>query len=235
MKSDLLATVSHELRTPLAIIKGYATMMLSSADKLSPREQREYLRSIDSSADRLTKLVDNLLDTSRLEAGLLKLEKAPASISRLIWQACSDARIRADQHHRILMNLQSRLPQAVIDAKRIRQVLDNLIDNAIKYSPPGTEITISARRQAEAILISVTDQGAGIPEEDLTRIFDRMHRIEQRLKPGISGIGLGLSICKRLVEAHGGKIWAESTPGQGSTFSFTIPLDRAAGRNPGKE
>ena len=148
MKSDLLATVSHELRTPLSTIKGYSTMMLDYFSKLSPDEKREYLKSIDNSTDRLAKLVDNLLDTSRIEAGLLKLEKAPTSISKLIRQAVAEARVRANKHHIVSMP-GKRLPRVNIDARRIRQVLDNLIDNAIKYSPQGTEILISARRDRQ--------------------------------------------------------------------------------------
>jgi PAS domain S-box-containing protein len=231
IKSDLLATVSHELRTPLAIIKGYSTMILDYTSRLSPNEQREYIKAIDSSTDRLAKLVDNLLDTSRMEAGLLKLEKAPIPASQLIRQAWAEARLRDGQNHNIVTKLGKRLPMVDIDVKRIRQVLDNLIDNAIKYSPVGTEVSISARRDGGALLISITDQGPGIPAEELPRIFDRMYRIEQRLSPSVSGIGLGLSICKRLVEAHGGRIWVESEKGKGSTFSFTLPM-KAAGAKP---
>jgi signal transduction histidine kinase len=117
-----------------------------------------------------------------------------------------------------------RLPKVNIDAKRIRQVLDNLIDNAIKYSPPEKEIMISAEKSDNELFISITDQGPGIPAGELSKIFERMYRIEQRLYSGANGIGLGLYICQRLVQAHGGRIWAESTPGQGSTFKFTLPL-----------
>ncbi|OGO21530.1 MAG: hypothetical protein A2144_11400 [Chloroflexi bacterium RBG_16_50_9] len=222
MKSDLLATVSHELRTPLAIIKGYSTMILDYFNKLSPGEQKEYLKSIDNSTERLAKLVENLLDTSRLEAGLLKLEKAPGSISKLVRQAGVEARIRANNHN-IITRLGKRLPSANTDIKRIRQVLDNLIDNAIKYSPAGTEIVIAAEQVDSELIISVSDKGRGIPPDELTSIFDRMHRIEKRLNSGTDGMGLGLSICKRLVEAHGGRIWVESQVARGSTFYFTLP------------
>ncbi len=223
LKSDLLATVSHELRTPLATIKGYSTMILDYFPKLSSDEKKDYLKSIDNSTDRLAKLVDNLLDTSRMEAGLLKLQKAPVSISRLIQEVAAEARFRANQHH-IAIILDKRLPQVNIDAKRVRQVLDNLIDNAVKYSPQGTEVLISARRDRRQLVISVTDKGPGIPADELTNIFDRMYRIEQRLTSGVEGIGLGLSICRRLVEAHGGRIWVQSEMGKGSTFYFTLPI-----------
>lgn len=230
MKSDLLATVSHELRTPLATIKGYSTMMLDYFTKLSPDEKNDYLKSIDKSTDRLTKLVDNLLDTSRMEAGLLKLEKAPTSISKLVREAATEAHIRTNNHY-IVLRLGKGLPRINIDAKRIRQVLDNLLDNAIKYSPQGTEILISTRRAGHELGISVADQGSGIPNNELSKIFDRMYRIEQRLLPGVDGIGLGLYICQRLVTAHGGRIWAESKLGKGSTFHLTLPVSTMSKRS----
>jgi len=223
MKSNLLATVSHELRTPLATIKGYSTMILDYFSRLSIEETKDYIKSIDNSTDRLAKLVDNLLDTSRMDAGLLKLEKFPTSITNLIQAVAAEATIRANRHY-IVTTLEKKLPRVNIDPKRIRQVMDNLIDNAIKYSPQETEILISAKRNGRELLISVTDQGPGIPAAELTNIFDRMYRIEQRLYSGADGIGLGLYICQRLVETHGGRIWAESTLGKGSTIQFTLPI-----------
>jgi PAS domain S-box-containing protein len=225
MKSDLLATVSHELRTPLATIKGYSTMILDYFARLGTEETKDYVKSIDNATDRLAKLVDNLLDTSRMEAGLLKLEKSPTSMGRLIRGVVVEASMRANHHH-ISTTLDKKLSRVNIDPKRIRQVLDNLIDNAIKYSPQGTEILISAKKNGRELLVSVTDQGPGIPADELTNIFDRMYRIEQRLYSGADGMGLGLYICQRLVEAHGGRIWAESTLGQGSTIKFTLPITR---------
>lgn len=223
MKSDLLATVSHELRTPLATIKGYSTMILDYFAKLTSDETKEYLKSIDNSTDRLTKLVDNLLETSRLEAGLLHLEKKPVSLSQLIEGVAAEAVVRDNQRH-VFTTKAKKLPRANIDPKRIRQVLDNLIDNATKYSPQGTEIGIAAEQSGNELLVSVADQGPGIPAAELTNIFDRMYRIEQRVYSGADGMGLGLYICQRLVTAHGGKIWAESTVGKGSTIKFTLPI-----------
>jgi PAS domain S-box-containing protein len=223
VKSDLLAMVSHELRTPLATIKGYCTMILDYFKKLTSDEKRDYLIAIDHSTDRLAKLVDNLLDTSRMEAGLMKLDRTPTSVTKLIERVASEANVRTDKHH-IIVKASKRLPRVSIDAKRIRQVMDNLIDNAIKYSPNGTEITISAQKANQEILISIADQGSGIPLEELTNIFERMYKIEQRLSSGKDGIGLGLYICQRLVEAHAGRIWAESKVGEGSIIHFTLPL-----------
>jgi PAS domain S-box-containing protein len=239
MKSDLLATVSHELRTPLATIKGYSTMILDYFAKLTSDETKEYLKSIDNSTDRLSKLVDNLLETSRLEAGLLHLEKTSVSLPQLIERIAEEASIR-DNHRHIFRTKSKKLPRANIDAKRIRQVLDNLIDNATKYAPADTEIEISAEQSGYELIISVTDKGPGIPAEELTNIFDRMYRIEQRVYSGADGMGLGLYICQRLVTAHGGRIWAESTVGKGSTIKFTLPItsqprNKKAIRSPGSK
>lgn len=230
LKSDLLSTVSHELRTPMATIKGYSTMLLDYDRRLKPGEKREYLQSVDRATDRLTELIDHLLDMSRLEAGLMEIEKTPTDISKLIQETLTETQIRAPEHQ-IKLKLRERLPKVNIDAKRIRQVLDNIIDNATKYSKKGTEVVVSAERDGQELVISVTDQGIGIPAKDLERVFDRMCRIEQRLTPGIGGVGLGLAICKGLVEAHSGRIWVESKRGKGSTFFFTLPLDTKGGSN----
>jgi len=222
-KSDLLSTVSHELRTPLSIIKGYSTLLLDYDQKLSLQEKLEYLRSTDGATDRLIDLVDRLLDMSRLDAGLLKLNRANISILKLIRVSAAEAQLRAPGH-KIMANVGAKLPRVTADTARIRQVLDNLIDNACKYSAQGTEITISARRNGKNLLTSVADQGHGIPAKELQKIFNRMYRIEQRLINKAGGMGLGLAICKGLIEAHGGRIWAESEGGKGSTFFFTLPL-----------
>lgn len=224
LKTNLLSTVSHELRTSLATIKGYSTMLLDYDRKLRCDEKREYLGAIDRATDRLTELVDHLLDMSRLDAGLLKLETEPTNISRLITETVAEAELRAPKH-KMVLNVRKRLPRVNIDAKRVRQVLDNLIDNAIKYSENGTKVVVQAETEAQELVIRVIDQGRGIPAADIDRVFNRMYRIERRLAQDPGGMGLGLSLCKGLVEAHDGRIWAESEEGKGSTFSFTLPLD----------
>ena len=123
--------------------------------------------------------------------------------------------------------MSNKLPKSNIDVKRIRQVLDNLIDNAIKYSPEGTEVLISVEKSGRELLITIKDHGAGIPADELTSIFDRMYRIEQRLSSGVDGMGLGLYICQGLIEAHNGRIWAESKVGEGSSIHFTLPAARS--------
>ena len=224
LKDSLLSTVSHELRTPLAIIKGYSTMLLEYDRRLRSADKRGYLESIDKAADRLTELVDHLLDLSRLEAGLLRLDKQPSHISTLMEETVAEAELRAPNRQTVLKSTNG-LPMVNIDVMRIRQVLDNLIDNAVKYSGEKTEVVLETQQTGAELHISVTDQGVGIPAADLERVFDRMYRIEQRLTPGIGGAGLGLAICKGLVEAHGGRIWVESELGKGSRFCFALPLD----------
>lgn len=233
-KSDLLSTVFHELRTPLAIIKGYSTMLVNYEEKLTPEEKREYLRSTDRATDRLSELVDHLLDMSRLDDGLLKLEMVDSSILKLLRDAAAEAQLRTPRH-KIVVSIGQRLPRVTADARRIRQVLDNLIDNACKYSAERTEVTVSARRRGKKLLISVTDQGIGIPANELQRVFDRMYRIEQRLSTKAVGMGLGLAICKGLIEAHGGRIWMESEQGKGSTCFFTLPLHTQARHRHGEK
>lgn len=229
LKGNLLSTVSHELRTPLATIKGYSTMLLDYDRRLLEDEKREHLQAIDRATDRLAELIDHLLDMSRLEAGLLKLEKMPTNISKVIKEVAAEAEVRAP-HHVIVANLRNRLPSVNIDAKRIRQVVDNILDNAIKYSEEGTRVVVQTQRAGAELLVSIADQGRGIPAEELPSVFDRMYRIEQRLTPNVGGVGLGLAICRGLVEAHGGRIWVESEVGKGSTFYFTVPIQTTVER-----
>lgn len=223
LKSDLLSMVSHELRTPLATIKGYSAMLVDYDDRLGYDEKIESLMSIDKATDRLVSLVDQLLDMSRMDAGLLKLEKNLVDPAMLIEQTLAEARLRVPDY-RLEADVPAGLPLVRMDGNRIRQVLDNLIDNAIKHAANGKGVIVSARCHEADLVLSVTDHGPGIPKHELEAIFDRMYRIEQRPKAAVPGLGLGLSICKGLVKAHGGRIWAESKLGQGSQFIFTIPL-----------
>ncbi len=223
LRTELLANVSHELRTPLTTIKGYSTMLLDYDTRLRHNEKRQYLESIDKATDRLLRLIDQLIDMSRLEAGLMEMEKAITSISKLIREAVVEAQIRAPRR-KLVLNLPKRLPRVNIDARHIREVLDNLIDNAIKYSGEGQEVVVSARRVRRRLLISIADQGVGIPADELEKVFNRMYRSKQRLSDGPGGMGLGLTICQKLVAAHGGRIWVKSEEGKGSTLAFTLPL-----------
>jgi len=221
--TELLSTVCHELRTPLAIIRGYTSLLLDYDDTMQRPERQEYVTSIDKAASRLVDLVEYMLDMSRLELGQLRLDRAPVSISSIIREAAAEARLRAPGHA-IRVDIESDLPYPCIDTCRIRQVLDNLLDNAIKYSPEGTQIVVSAVRQGTEILVSVSDRGKGIPSTELERVFQRLYRVKCEQTQDSKGVGLGLAICRGLVEAHGGRIWIASDEGRGSTVFFTLPI-----------
>jgi K+-sensing histidine kinase KdpD len=224
MKTELLGTVSHELRTPLGSIKGYATTLLTHGNRLRKDEQREFLEIIDSEADRLRELIENLLDLSRLEAGVLRIDRQPVRMARSAAEVLRKVQLTASGHE-LALDWPPADPLVDADEKRIYQVMQNLITNAVKYSPDGGCITLSARVQGRELVVSVADEGLGIPDSEIDKIFDRFHRVQTQLSRGIGGTGLGLAICKGLVEAHGGRIWAESGgDGEGSTFRFTLPL-----------
>jgi signal transduction histidine kinase len=224
MKTELLGTVSHELRTPLGSIKGYATTLLSHGSRLRKGEQREFLEIIDSEADRLRELIENLLDLSRLQAGVLRIDKEPVRLGPTVRDVVRKVQLAASNHQ---LTLEWPLGDPLVcgDQRRLYQVLQNLLTNAVKYSPHGGCITLSAEARGRELVVSVADQGLGMPASELDRIFDRFHRVQGAVSCGIGGTGLGLAICKGLVEAHGGRIWADSEgEGQGSTFRFTLPL-----------
>jgi PAS domain S-box-containing protein len=223
LKKTLLSTVSHELRTPLSNVKGYANLLLEHQHKLSEDDWLDFVRGIDKDTDRLTIFVNDLLNLSRLEAGLLSVDKKLRSINRLVKEVVSEAQIR-HPHHLITSREAVRLPKVRMDTRRIRQVLDNLIDNACKYSADGTRVKVSASQVGNEILVGVSDQGIGIAAENLEKVFDPMYRIKHEGSEKIPGIGLGLSVCKGLIDSHGGRIWIESEVGKGSTCWFTLPL-----------
>lgn len=223
LKSELLSNVSHELRTPLASVKGYSSLLLSAWQKIPDEEKRDFVHEIDQASDRLRELIENLLDLSRLESGGLSIRKEPIDLAHVVNIALTDIQRKARRHH-FTQELAQPLPLVEADPRRIRQVLDNLLDNAVKYSREGTEIALRCEIKGQELATSVRDQGIGISAEDLEKIFDRFYRVDLGSVWKAGGAGLGLSICRRIVEAHGGSIWAESTPGQGSTLTFTLPL-----------
>jgi signal transduction histidine kinase len=222
-KSDLLSTVSHELRTPLGAIKGYATALLRFGPRIRPAERREFLESIDHAADRLSALIEDLLLAQRLEAGKLPITPEPLNLAELAEEVVAELAPRAVDHDFVCL-LPPNLPPARGDSRRVRQVLLNLLDNAVKYSPDGGEIRVAADTRNGDVLVSVRDEGLGIPADHLGRVFERFHRVETGATRTTRGTGLGLAICQGIVQAQGGRIWAESPgPGRGSTFWFTLP------------
>jgi K+-sensing histidine kinase KdpD len=224
LKSELLATVSHELRTPLGSIKGHATTLARFSAQMEPEERHEFLTAIDRATDRLSELVDNLLLVQRLDAGLLPTFPEPLDLAELAEQIVAETAERTAAHP-LSTDVPAGLPAVRGDPRRVRQVLVNLVDNASKYSPAGRPIRVAAEQVGEEVLVSVHDEGEGIPAEHLERVFERFHRLDSDLRQSTSGTGLGLTICQGIVEAHGGRIWAESAGvGRGSTFRFTLPI-----------
>ncbi len=175
-----------------------------------------------NATDRTTELINHLLDISELEAGMAHMDRAPSKIEWLISKAVARARTKSPEHQ-LRAELKGDLPILLIDTRRIQQVLNNLLDNAIKYSAKDTEVVVRAAAKPEEVEISVTDQRKGIPAGEVTKIFERMHHLEHKLPEDPGGMRLGLHLCKALVEMHGGHIWGESAPGKGSTFHFTLP------------
>ncbi len=222
LKSALLAAVSHDLRTPLAAIKASVTSLLDASVPWDEAARAEFLQAIDEETDRLTLMVGNLLDLSRIEGGALRPAKEWYDLAELVADVANRLRSRAPDRP-LLTEVEPDLPIAHFDYIEIAQVLLNLGDNAAKYAQPGTPIIISARRTPGAIEVAVRDSGPGIPVRALPRLFEKFYRADETGKVG--GIGIGLTICKGLVEAHGGRIWAESREGEGTTVRFTIPLD----------
>ena len=223
LKDEFVSLVSHELRTPLTSIKGAARTLLRHYSSLDDATRRELLRDVDEESDRLHRLVENLLDFSRAEAGVLRLATEPVHMGKLAARVVKEMRSRAPTHG-FDLNFPSELPPVEADPLRVEQVLRNLLDNAVKYSMPGGLIELRGRISGDKLEVSVRDQGIGIRPEDLNRVFGRFQRADDSAQARGPGVGLGLAICRRLVEAHGGRIWVESEPGVGSTFFFTLPI-----------
>ncbi|HEV7236827.1 MAG TPA: ATP-binding protein [Ktedonobacteraceae bacterium] len=284
LKTELLATISHELRSPLASIKGYAATLLRHEQRISFEERHEFLLAINESSDRLAVLIDRLLEMSRLETGTIALERTEINLPYLVRESMMALGQRLGGQHLVQPDgeypadtANNHSPEQVTfmlrmedvdglpsnaepiieaDRQRLREVLDNLLENASVYSPDGGMVEVvlrpivvsdpvgkartltggerangkaaapssTTRSKRHMIEIRIRDQGIGIPKEQLERVFERFHRLDTRLTREVNGLGLGLAICKRIVELHEGVIWAESEPGQGSTFYVWLPV-----------
>ena len=223
LQDDFVTTISHELRTPLGFIKGYATTLLREDTSWDEDTRREFLTIIDEEADRLRELIDNLLDSSRLQSGTLHMEFQPVRLDTLI----RDLSLRAKslyENMTIEFELEPGLSLIEADPTRLAQVFDNLLSNAAKYAS-GSKVTISAKAEESEIHIAVKDTGPGISPAHLKNIFSRFYRVPNQ-SSSVRGSGLGLFICRRIVQAHGGEITAESTLGEGTTFHIYLPFDR---------
>jgi len=228
LQDDFVATVSHELRTPLGFIKGYATSLLRDDANWDEDTRREFLTIIDEETDRLKELIDNLLDSSRLQSGTLRMEFQPVRIDTML----KDLTLRArsfDEDLTIEVNLETSPLKVQADPTRLAQVFDNLISNAVKYAPDST-VKITLDTQDEHAHIEFSDQGPGIPAENLPNIFTRFYRVPNQNR-SVRGTGLGLFICRRIINAHEGEITAVSKYGEGTTFHIYLPL---MNHNPGE-
>lgn len=228
LKAELLSTLAHEMRTPLTSIKGYSTALLMEETTFSPTDQKTFLQIIDQECDLLQELIQDLLESSIIDAGLLKLERQPTILQRLVEDVIREQQ-RYAPHCQFVAHFSKHFPVIEADPHRIEQVLRNLVSNAIKYSPNGGLIVISGQVESDHILIGIADQGIGIPPQDVHRLFEKFFRAKTGLVRHIVGSGLGLPIARTIVESHGGRIWVESQVGQGSTFYFTLPLETPVG------
>ena len=226
IKTSFVSVINHEMRTPVTAILGYVELLLNDKTPL-PSFQLDMIHRIQSQGQRLANLANNLLDISRLEEGKLSLDLQVLDVAAIIDQAIVATRPAAAQKHiSIGLDWPNALPNIYGDSQRVGQILSNLLSNAIKYTPDTGSVNIAARADDPAgmVKISVADTGVGISADLLPHVFDRFYRAEHDLRMNIVGIGLGLSVTKRLVEAQGGEIWVESGEGQGSTFTFTLPI-----------
>jgi signal transduction histidine kinase len=229
LKSDFVAIASHELRTPLTGIRGFASLLMDNFDALSLEEVREYLSIIDGQSQRLVRLVEDLLVVSRLEGGRLRLKVEEVQLRPFLQNLVASF---VDEADRITLNGPEEPALVRIDPDRVEQILRNLVQNALKFSPPNEEVMISGRRTARGVDFEVADRGMGIPADELANIFDRFHQAGDGGRREREGVGLGLYIAKRLLDEMGGEITVESTPGQGATFRIRIPQRRSAARRP---
>jgi len=220
LQEDFVSTISHELRTPLGFIKGYSTSLLREDTSWDEATQKEFLNIIDEEADRLSLLIENVLESARLQSKTLPLRFQPVRLDAVL----RDVVLRLRARHKnldISMQLDS-VPPVYGDGVRLAQVFENLFTNTIKYAP-GAPIVILLKQVQDDVVVSFIDRGPGIPKEALPLIFERFYRV--RGEKTVTGTGLGLYICKQIILAHRGKIWAESTPGEGTTFFIQLPVD----------
>jgi len=228
LKDEFIGSVSHELRRPLASIKGYTASLLLPGARWAPVEQREFLQVIDEEADHLAATIDTLLDLARLGGGTLPLDREPLHLPALTAQVVHRIRAQAQLPlHPYEVRFPARFPYVEADGARLSQVLLNLLENAAKYAPVGTPIVVEGRAEGDMVTIGVRDQGPGLTPAQAARVFDKFYRVDSGLTRATEGTGLGLTLCRAVMEAHGGHIAVDTTPGRGSTFTVTLPVGTA--------
>jgi PAS domain S-box-containing protein len=221
IKSTFISVISHELKTPVALIKGYAGTLRRDDAAWDRSVVQDSLAVIEEEADRLTELIENLLDASRLQAGALKINLADVSLDNLVQRIVERFRTQTSKHT-FVVDLGADFPVVLGDEDRLEQVFSNLLSNAIKYSPEGGEIRISGQVRPEQVILCISDQGPGVAPEDIPHIFDRFYRSQQAVR-NTKGAGLGLYLARAVVEAHGGHIWVDPKPGVGARICFSLP------------
>jgi signal transduction histidine kinase len=225
LKSEFIAIASHELRTPLSTILGFSEIILDQLE--DGNQHREFLTIIHDDAVQLGRLVDNLLDVSRIESGRTELQTESIDLSQTVPALLAGLSAMSSTHV-VTHDIEPGSQWVLADRGKLDQIFGNLVSNAIKYSPAGGQVRVRGVRWPEGpgmLLLSVSDTGVGIPPDQIEKVFDRFHRVDSSETRGIRGTGLGLYIVKRLVELHGGNIRVESEVGNGTTVSFTLPLD----------
>jgi signal transduction histidine kinase len=220
-KTEFVSIVSHEFRTPLTGIEGFSEMMRD--EDLSLPEMKEYAADINKDALRLTRMINEMLDLDRMEAGRMTIHPEPVDLNALVSEAADRVRPNAPDHP-IQLALDRGIPSVQADRDRVTQIVANLLSNAVKYSPTGGEIVVTTARDGDGVRLSVSDHGMGIPADMLESIWERYSRVESDKTRGIQGTGLGLAIVRQIVTMHGGRVWAESEIGRGSTFHVIVPL-----------
>jgi len=227
IKDEFIGMVSHELKTPLTVIMGAVSTALD--ERIGKQEVRSLLEDAVEHSEILASIVDNLLELSRQQSNRLMIQAKPADLGEIARSVITGLRSRSAAHRLVTDGLAG-LPPALVDPLRARRVIYNLLDNAIKYSPEGGEVRLFARRDGDHLVVGVSDQGPGIAAEDQAKLFQSFERLAMPVKGAIQGTGLGLRVCRILVEAHGGRIWVQSAKGEGSTFYFTLPVAGEADR-----
>lgn len=233
VKSNFISLVSHELRTPLTAIKGFIVTLYHYDQDISADKRKVYLSVLNEETDRLTRLITELLDISRIESGRIEVQWQELSVPRIVQRVFDTLTIKRGTVG-LRMHFSPDFPTLVADADKLEQILVNLVGNALKYAPPDSAVEVHGRSQSDGVVIEVRDQGPGIPFSEQEKIFDKFYRGDNESNRKNPGTGLGLPICRALVNLHGGKIWVESDEGQGCRFIFTLPLnrDKAASGNP---
>lgn len=223
LKDDFISLVSHELRSPMTVITGAINTVLTEGPRLSQQETHQLLEDAASEADTLSHLLGNLLELSRIQASRLHLYAEEISVRKVIHDAVDEIKHQS-LTHKFIIDAPAETPLVYADELRIGRILYNLLENAVKYSPHGGEIRVLVKPKDEHLVIGVSDNGIGVSQSDQAKLFEPFQRLEDSRPDSARGVGLGLLVCRRLVEAHNGQIWVESEPGQGTTFFFTIPL-----------